>query len=409
MIRRGLLSDYFEGVAVKRLSAVEARPDVSNQHEFNGSAALRRLFGDADRKKIPARFIWLGEEQSGIADEGFLTWYDARRRHPTRTEYRLYYPSNAVSTAMKEGDTIFIALRRDGSAMVVATPAESTIQNQLLWLFGIESQPRFEFTVREITRDQHAEVDFAARYILDELGVELEEPEADRFDALIARFGTKFPPTREFSHLARHSIEGAAPREAPDATLLAWMEREEQLFLRLERHVVAERLRAGFIDGDDVDVAGFNAFSLSVQNRRKARAGQALENHLEALFLANDLRFQRGVETENRNRPDFLFPGQAEYRNPDFPATMLTMLGAKSTLKDRWRQVLSEAARIDRKHLLTLEPGISENQTNEMRAKSLQLVLPKPLHETYSEGQRAWLVCVADFMNLVREKQARTR
>lgn len=407
MIRRGLLSDYFEGVAVKRLSAVEARPDVSNQHEFNGSAALRRIFGDDDRKKIPARFVWLGEEQAGITDEGFLTWYDARRRHPTRTEYRLYYPSNAVSTAMKEGDTIFIALRRDGSAMVVATPAESTIQNQLLWLFGIESQPRFEFTVREITRDQHAEVDFAARYILDELGVELEEPEADRFDALIARFGTKFPGTREFSLLARQSVEGAAPREASDATLLAWMEREEQLFLRLERHVVAERLREGFVAGGDVDVDGFRAFSLSVQNRRKARAGQALENHLEALFLANDLRFQRGVETENRNRPDFLFPGQAEYRNPDFPATMLTMLGAKSTLKDRWRQVLSEAARIDRKHLLTLEPGISENQTNEMRAKSLQLVLPKPLHETYSEGQRAWLVCVSDFMSLVREKQER--
>lgn len=408
MIRRGLLSDYFEGVAVKRLSAVEARPDVSNQHEFNGSAALRRIFGDDDRKKIPARFVWLGEEQAGITDEGFLTWYDARRRHPTRTEYRLYYPSNAVSTAMKESDTIFIALRRDGSAMVVATPAESTIQNQLLWLFGIESQPRFEFTVREITREQHAEVDFAARYILDELGVELEEPEADRFDALIERFGTKFPGTREMSLLARQSVEGAAPRDAPDATLLAWMEREEQLFLRLERHVVAERLRAGFIEGDDVDVAGFNAFSLSVQNRRKARAGQALENHLEALFLANDLRFQRGVETENRNRPDFLFPGQAEYRNPEFPATMLTMLGAKSTLKDRWRQVLSEAARIDRKHLLTLEPGISENQTNEMRAKSLQLVLPKPLHETYNEGQRAWLVCVSDFMSLVREKQAGT-
>jgi hypothetical protein len=309
---------------------------------------------------------------------------------------------------MKEGDTLFLAMRPDGSAMAIIAHGGSTIQNQLLWLFGIEQQPAFAFTVREITREQHAEVDFAARYILDELGVELEEPEADRFDALIARFGTKFPGTREFSLLARQSVEGAAPREAPDATLLAWMEREEQLFLRLERHVVAERLRAGFIEGDDVDVSGFNAFSLSVQNRRKARAGQALENHLEALFLANDLRFQRGVETENRNRPDFLFPGQVEYRNPEFPATMLTMLGAKSTLKDRWRQVLSEAARIDRKHLLTLEPGISESQTNQMRANSLQLVLPKPLHETYSEGQRAWLVCVSDFMSLVRQKQAGT-
>ena len=44
-MRRGLLSDYFDGVAVKRLSAVEANILRSNQHEFNGSKALRALFG----------------------------------------------------------------------------------------------------------------------------------------------------------------------------------------------------------------------------------------------------------------------------------------------------------------------------------------------------------------------------
>ena len=110
-------------------------------------------------------------------------------------------------------------------------------------------------------------------------------------------------------------------------------------------------------EGADVD--GFLSFSLSVQNRRKSRAGQALENHLEELFTAHGIRFARGVVTENCNTPDFLFPGALEYQNPTFPTAMLTMLGAKSTLKDRWRQVLSEAARIEDKHLLTLEPGIS--------------------------------------------------
>jgi hypothetical protein len=63
------------------------------------------------------------------------------------------------------------------------------------------------------------------------------------------------------------------------------------------------------------------------------------------------------------------------------------MLGSKSSCKDRWRQVLSETERIPHKHLLTLEPGISENQTDEMRAKLLQLVLPASLHTTYREAQ----------------------
>ena len=86
-------------------------------------------------------------------------------------------------------------------------------------------------------------------------------------------------------------------------------------------------------------------------------------------------------------------------------ARRLTMLGAKSTLKDRWRQVLSEASRIDQKHLLTLEPGISENQTDEMRAKSLQLVIPRRLHETFRRGQRVWLIDLASFLELVRCRQ----
>ena len=64
----------------------------------------------------------------------------------------------------------------------------------------------------------------------------------------------------------------------------------------------------------------------------------------------------------------------------------LTMLGAKSTCKDRWRQVLAEAEKISRKHLLTLEPGISEPQTHQMEASSLQLVVPQPVQGSYTNG-----------------------
>ena len=81
------------------------------------------------------------------------------------------------------------------------------------------------------------------------------------------------------------------------------------------------------------------------------------------------------------------------------------MLGAKSTLKERWRQVLSEAERIETKHLLTLEPGISLKQTAEMKAKQLQLVLPRDLHATYKPEQQAWLMNISDFIRLVQSRQ----
>lgn len=404
MMRQGLLSDYFEGVAVKRLSAVEADTERSNQHEFNGVNQLKGILG-SEKARFPTRFVWLGDEQEGLSEDGFVTWYDARAQHPTRSEYRLYFPTTPVSELAKEGDGLFIAKRTDGSIMVIVTPAVSTIQSQLLWLFGLPDQPELQFTAQEIPRDTSGQVDFAVRYILDELGIELEEPEADKLDPLLERFGVKFPKTREFSQFARDTLPEISPADDPDATILAWMEREELLFRRLERHVVAERIRAGFAGGDEADVDGFLSFSLSVQNRRKSRAGWALENHLEALFNACALRFDRGVETENRNKPDFLFPGVTEYRDANFSPARLTMLGAKSTLKDRWRQVLQEAERIPDKHLLTLEPGISENQTEQMKNSRLQLVVPSGLHKTYRPAQRTWLYSVSDFVRLVTERQ----
>ena len=81
------------------------------------------------------------------------------------------------------------------------------------------------------------------------------------------------------------------------------------------------------------------------------------------------------------------------------------MLGAKSTLKERWRQVLSEAERIPEKHLLTLEPRIPVNQTDEMAAKRLRLVVPRPLHVSYRPAQQAWLMDLGEFIALARGRQ----
>ena len=76
------------------------------------------------------------------------------------------------------------------------------------------------------------------------------------------------------------------------------------------------------------------------------------------------------------------------------------MLGVKTSCKDRWRQVLAEADRIRCKHLLTLEPGISPTQTDEMRKENLQLVIPRPLHGSYRAVQQDGLVDVASFLDL---------
>lgn len=407
-MKKGFLSEYFDGVVAKRLSGVEANIDQSHQHEFNGVKPLKKLLGEERFSDCPARFIWLGEENEGLSEDSTVTWYDSRENHPTRSEYRLYFHSNSVMGLAGTGDLLIIARRPSGDIMIIVAAAGSTVENQLLWLFGVPVQIGAGFEYREFEDGEDTEVDFAARFILDELGIEIEEPEADRLDALLERFDGVFPKTAVFSAFARETIPDVNPLDGPDKALLAWMGQEEKLFRRLERHIVSDRLMEGFAATEGADVDGFIHFSLSVQNRRKSRAGYAFENHLEEIFKTCGVKYDCQAVTENKSKPDFLFPSMEEYHNSSFPSEKLTMLGVKSTCKDRWRQVLSEAARIPDKHLITLEPGISENQTCEMAANHLQLVLPSDLHATYRESQQTWLMDLGDFIGLVKERESET-
>jgi EcoRII C terminal len=400
-MKRGYLSEYFEGVAVKKLTRVDATPK-SNQHEVGTTKEMRRFLGE-EKRAFPVNYIWLAKEQESFSEPGTATLYDTRERKAHRTpEWRLYYPSNAVTEFMTEGETLLLAKRTDGSLIFVVTPAGGTIQNQLLWLFGFESQPEFDFDAHQIAGNQDAELDFAARLLLDEMGIEFEDPDANSLDTIIEPFGTTFPGTREFSDLARLTLPSVNAADDPDGALVAWLGHEEAMFRRLERRIVAERLSTGFGVGATADVDGFLRYSLQVQNRRKSRMGRAFENQLEAVFRAHELRFDTQAVTEQRNTPDFLFPGAGAYHDIEFPDARLTMLAAKATCKERWRQVLPEARRIWPKHLVTLEPAISAAQTDQMKEERVQLVVPTSIQESYQVEQRAWLWNLGDFISLVK-------
>ncbi|MBO6241970.1 MAG: restriction endonuclease [Butyrivibrio sp.] len=403
----GYLNQYFKAVAVKRLSAVEADAAVSNQHEYNGVSMLKKMFGTDEQKiNIPTHFLYVTDDDNAVSADGELTWYDARYNHPTRTEWRLYYPTNAVTESAIAEDSLFICLKADGTVLAIIARKDSIIENQLFWLFDVrpDENPNQFVAKTDMTSQPSDKVSFTARMILYAIGVDAHDDKEDYTDMLVEKFGNAFPSTREFSKFARDTVE-ADPVNDPDGALLQWYDREEKMFKCMERYLIQERLMTGFKTGDEVDVDAFIKFSLSVNNRRKSRAGLSFENHLEALFAEHSIRYSHTPTTENNSKPDFIFPSIEHYRDTNYPAVQLTMLGAKTTAKDRWRQVLEEADRIERKHLITLEGAISENQTNEMISRKLQLVVPKEIHATYSEKQQSWLYSVEDFLGLVKERQ----
>lgn len=405
-MKQGHLSEYFEGVAVKTLSGVDATPSKSNQHEIGTTKEMRRFLGE-EKRTFDVTYLWLAGEQESITEDGWATLYDTREKQADRgPEWRIYYPSNAVTELMSEGDTLFVAKRPGNSLLFIVTPRGATVQNQLLWLFGFDNQPELSFATQAFDGQADAELDFTSRLILDEIGIEFEDPNANTLDAIIDRFGTTFPKTNEFSALARLTLPQVDARDDPDAALLAWLMHEEAMFRRLERRAVMSRLEGGFGTGESLDVDGFLHFSLQVQNRRKSRMGRAFENHLEAIFLRLELGFDTQAVTEHGNTADFLFPGATEYHDEDFPRERLTMLAAKSTCKERWRQVLPEAQDIWPKHLVTLEPAISTRQTEQMRAERVQLVVPAGIQPSYTAEQRSGLMSLSDFVGLVQQRQS---
>ncbi|MCY3996869.1 MAG: type II restriction endonuclease [Rhodobacter sp.] len=406
-MKRGRLRDCFVGVGAKRLSAVDANRARSNQHEVGTTREMVTQFlGESRRQDNPTVYIWLGGDQASLSVDGTATHYDTRARQPHRNpEWRLYYQSNPVTETMREGDTLFLAMNDAGLLYFIVAPDGSTSERQLSWLFDV--RPGAGDFVSRGFADDGPELDFPARYILGELGIETKEPDAAWLDGIIEKFETAFPSTAVFSETARSTLTDVRAEDDPDAALVAWLTHEEALFRRLERRIVSVRLEKGFADGYGTDVDGFIRFSLSVQNRRKARMGYSLEHHLEAVFQAYGLEYARRAVTENNHRPDFLFPSIAAYRAaPAEGSSHLTVLGAKSSCKDRWRQVLAEAAKVPRKHLLTLEPGISEPQTKQMENSDLQLVVPQSVQATYTDGQRRWLWSLEEF---IRDVKLRSR
>jgi type II restriction enzyme len=118
------------------------------------------------------------------------------------------------------------------------------------------------------------------------------------------------------------------------------------------------------------------------------------------------LKFGIQVVTEENKRPDFIFPGKINYHDLKFDPSNLVFLAAKTTCKDRWRQVLNEADRIPEKHLFTLQQGISVNQLEEMKKYKVRLVVPKSYVTCFPETHRNQLLSLNQFLDFVKTKQA---
>lgn len=233
-----------------------------------------------------------------------------------------------------------------------------------------------------------------------------EKMEVEKF---ISELDVDFPSSELMSAAARRIQDTVFDhqefiRTNPDRKLLDWTDAEYRLFRALEYARYGEMITRGFSSVED-----FIATANQVLNRRKSRAGKSLEHHLAAIFDGNQIIYQSQAITEGNKKPDFLFPSQEAYHDDTFPTDKLISLAAKTTCKDRWRQVINEADRLRgrNKFLCTLQQGISAAQMDEMEAEQVILVVPKPYIQTYPKDRQERIWTVGKFVQYVKETEQR--
>ena len=240
---------------------------------------------------------------------------------------------------------------------------------------------------------------------LDGINPELVEKQA--IETFISGLKVDFPSSQEMSSAARliqyqvylnkHLIQSDS-----DTMLLKWTEEEYRLFRAIEHARYGETVAKGFASVDD-----FIALANQVLNRRKSRAGKSLEHHLAAIFDENKIEYTAQAVTEGNKKPDFLFPSEEAYHDMTFQVEKLCTLAAKTTCKDRWRQILNEADRLrdENKYLCTMQQGISAAQMDEMQAEKVVLVVPKPYITAYPKDRRDRIWTVGRFVDYVKEME----
>ena len=233
----------------------------------------------------------------------------------------------------------------------------------------------------------------------------LDEKENIAIQEFIKTLTTDFPSSEQMSLAAQRIQNLVFDHEEniqlrPDDKLIDWTEVEYRLFRAIEHERYGVLINNGFSD-----VEKFIELANQVLNRRKSRAGKSLEHHLSSLFTGNCITFTPQAVTEGNKKPDFIFPSVESYHDASFPVDKLASLAAKTTCKDRWRQVLNEADRLRSKNkfLCTLQQGISSAQLEEMKSEKVVLVVPEKYIKTYPEKYQNDIWTVKKFIEYIKE------
>ena len=179
-----------------------------------------------------------------------------------------------------------------------------------------------------------------------------------------------------------------------DAIMEISRELEYRLYRRHELRRRAAELLSILSGTDDIassvlrNYPQIDAVFLSASQQRKTRAGRSFEHHIAAALATGRVRFVEQAVTGGR-RPDFVMPDLEQLNNRTRAREEALVLAAKTTLRERWKQVSSERLNCD-VFLATVDDRVAATSIREMAAANIRLIVPESLKrsdESHYKGQ----------------------
>jgi hypothetical protein len=167
--------------------------------------------------------------------------------------------------------------------------------------------------------------------------------------------------------------------------------RAYELYLAAERPAAAAAFRKVFgdllpagaqpkdvFDAVENNFWALDKFFLGLTQGRRPRAGKAFENVIKALF--DKLEYPYTPQPVINGQPDFLLPSKEHYDKNAMDCVIFTV---KRTLRERWRQIISEGTRGHSFYLATIDIKVAKRDLPEMLANRIYLVLPEAIRAKY--------------------------
>jgi hypothetical protein len=126
------------------------------------------------------------------------------------------------------------------------------------------------------------------------------------------------------------------------------------------------------------ELPAIDALMLSAAQQRKSRAGYSYEHHIEAMLTGGSIPFEKQVILDSKKRPDFILPSLAFVDGSRADAGSGLILSAKTTLRERWKQVEREMG-ARRLFLTTVDENIAGSAIEDMASIGVHLVIPESL------------------------------